>query len=182
LLALFVALGGTTYAATSLPRNSVGTAQLKSGAVTKRKISRRTLHALRGKTGPQGVQGPQGLQGIQGVQGLKGEPGAAGTVRAYAEVQRSGDLGVSHNVVAVVVLGPGVFCVEVSQSVPVAATAAVVSPWSQQADNGALGLTLADFGGYCGINGVAVDTYLVTQGETSLNVQPTTEGFFVAIP
>jgi hypothetical protein len=38
LLALFVALGGTSYAATSLPRNSVGTKQLKKNAVTSAKI------------------------------------------------------------------------------------------------------------------------------------------------
>jgi hypothetical protein len=33
LLALFVALGGTSYAASQLPRNSVGTTQLRAGAV-----------------------------------------------------------------------------------------------------------------------------------------------------
>jgi len=38
LLALFVALGGTTYAATALPKNSVGTKQLKKNAVTGPKI------------------------------------------------------------------------------------------------------------------------------------------------
>lgn len=38
LIALFVALGGTTYAATSLPKNSVGTRQLKRSAVTSPKI------------------------------------------------------------------------------------------------------------------------------------------------
>jgi hypothetical protein len=38
LLALFLALGGTTYAATSLPKNSVGTKQLKKNAVTSPKI------------------------------------------------------------------------------------------------------------------------------------------------
>jgi hypothetical protein len=38
LLALFVALGGTTYAATALPNNSVGTKQLKKNAVTNPKI------------------------------------------------------------------------------------------------------------------------------------------------
>lgn len=37
-LALFVALSGTAFAATALPRNSVGTAQLKKGAVTGKKI------------------------------------------------------------------------------------------------------------------------------------------------
>ncbi|MGA8926578.1 MAG: hypothetical protein WB462_10190 [Solirubrobacterales bacterium] len=38
LLALFIALGGTTYAATALPKNSVGTKQLKNNAVTPAKI------------------------------------------------------------------------------------------------------------------------------------------------
>ena len=38
LLGLFVALGGTTWAAVSLPARSVGTAQLKTGAVTAQKI------------------------------------------------------------------------------------------------------------------------------------------------
>jgi hypothetical protein len=38
LIALFIALGGTAYAATSLPRNSVGTKQLKTSAVTSSKI------------------------------------------------------------------------------------------------------------------------------------------------
>ena len=38
-LALFVALGGAGYAATSLPANSVGTAQLKNSSVTNGKIA-----------------------------------------------------------------------------------------------------------------------------------------------
>lgn len=37
-VALLVALGGTSYAAFSVPRNSVGTKQLKNGAVTASKI------------------------------------------------------------------------------------------------------------------------------------------------
>lgn len=45
LTALFVALGGTTYAATSLPKNSVGTKQLKSNAVTGAKIRNRAVTA-----------------------------------------------------------------------------------------------------------------------------------------
>ena len=50
-VALFVALGGTTYAATSLPKNSVGTKQLKSGAVTEQKISKATVAALKAGSG-----------------------------------------------------------------------------------------------------------------------------------
>jgi hypothetical protein len=48
LIALFVALGGSAYAASSLPKNSVGTAQLKNGAVTKQKINKKTITALQG--------------------------------------------------------------------------------------------------------------------------------------
>jgi hypothetical protein len=44
-LALFVALGGGAYAATQLPANSVGTKQLKNGAVTHAKLRHGSLSA-----------------------------------------------------------------------------------------------------------------------------------------
>jgi hypothetical protein len=44
-LALFVALGGTSYAALSLPANSVGTGQLRNGAVTNRKLAKHAVTA-----------------------------------------------------------------------------------------------------------------------------------------
>jgi hypothetical protein len=81
-VALFVALGGTTYAATSLPKNSVGAKQLKknavtgvkikSGAVTKTKINKKTIAALKGNEGQQGPPGPPGPKGDQGPQGPGG--------------------------------------------------------------------------------------------------------------
>ena len=43
LIALMVSLGGTGYAAFTLPRNSVGNKQLKSGAVTAAKVKRHSL-------------------------------------------------------------------------------------------------------------------------------------------
>src|SRR3954447_12375023 len=43
-LALFLALGGGAYAATSLPARSVGTTQLKSSAVTRAKIKRSAVN------------------------------------------------------------------------------------------------------------------------------------------
>jgi hypothetical protein len=43
LLALFVALAGSSYAAFSLPRNSVGTRQLMNNAVTTQKVKNGTL-------------------------------------------------------------------------------------------------------------------------------------------
>src|SRR5262249_10700781 len=74
-LALFFALGGTSIAAVNaVPRNSVGTAQLKNGAVTKTKINKKTITALKGSRGPQGPQGASGSQGPKGDQGLPGTP------------------------------------------------------------------------------------------------------------
>jgi hypothetical protein len=75
--ALFVALGGTGYAATTLlPRGSVGEHQLRTSAVTGSKIRPRTIrlsdiatstrNSLRGQAGPQGPQGPAGAQGPPG--------------------------------------------------------------------------------------------------------------------
>src|SRR5262245_8223955 len=42
-LALVLALGGVSYAATKLPKNSVGTKQIKKGAVTGAKVKKHTL-------------------------------------------------------------------------------------------------------------------------------------------
>jgi len=70
-LALFVALGGASYAATQLPKNSVGTSQLKNSAVTPAKLS---SSAKSGFTGPQGPKGPKGDQGPKGEPGQNGSP------------------------------------------------------------------------------------------------------------
>lgn len=73
-IALIVALGGTSYAALTLPRNSVGHRQLRAGAVRARevkdgalgvdKFSSKARHSLRGDVGAVGPQGPQGPPGI----------------------------------------------------------------------------------------------------------------------
>jgi hypothetical protein len=65
-LALFVAMGGTGYAATQLPSGQ--------GLATASKSA-----AKRGPRGPRGPQGPEGLQGLQGPQGIPGTPGKAGS-------------------------------------------------------------------------------------------------------
>ncbi len=81
LIALFIALGGTGYAAVALPKNSVGALQLKSGAVTPPKVAKKTIALFKGQSGPagpQGAQGPQGPAGAQGAQGQQGPPGATG--------------------------------------------------------------------------------------------------------
>ncbi len=50
-IALFVALGGTGYAAIKLPAKSVGTVQLKSMAVTRAKIADRAIDGSKVKDG-----------------------------------------------------------------------------------------------------------------------------------
>src|SRR3954454_2620337 len=84
LLALFFALGGTAFAAGNalLPKNSVGTAQLKKGAVTKQKIAGKTLKQLKGNKGAQGAPGAAGPQGPQGPPGAPNPN--ADTLNGYA--------------------------------------------------------------------------------------------------
>ena len=109
-LALFVALGGTSYAVTRLPADSVGTAQLRNGAVTGVKVrdhslttsdlARGTITAgARGRTGPKGdtgapgpagppgptgpgATGPAGPAGLTGATGAPGPAGAVGATGA----------------------------------------------------------------------------------------------------
>ena len=64
-IALAVALGGTSYAAIVLPRNSVGNKQLRASAVTAGKVRNGSLQAKdfgpgQLPRGPRGAQGPKG--------------------------------------------------------------------------------------------------------------------------
>jgi hypothetical protein len=77
-LALFLALGGAAYAATQLPKNSVGTNQIRKEAVTAGKIAKKTRQQLQGSPGPAGPAGPQGKAGKQGAKGATGAIGARG--------------------------------------------------------------------------------------------------------
>jgi hypothetical protein len=129
-LALFVALGGTSYAAIKLPAKSVGTKQLKNRAVTPKKVAPSTIARFRGQTGPQGPQGVQGVQGVQGEQGAQGPPGSA---RAYGRVEATG-VGMpatvtrSKGVVAVSNPEIGLFCIALDPSIDLGQTGMVVSP------------------------------------------------------
>jgi hypothetical protein len=84
LLALFLALGGTSFAAGNalLPRNSVGTKQVINGSLLTNDFSRAARTALkgnRGLRGPAGAQGAQGATGATGAQGVQGAPGQSAT-------------------------------------------------------------------------------------------------------
>lgn len=73
-VALVVALSGTSYAAITLPRNSVGNKQLKANAVTSGKVKNRTLLERDFRRG----ELPSGARGQTGAQGAKGDPGTPG--------------------------------------------------------------------------------------------------------
>jgi hypothetical protein len=95
-VALFVALGGSSYAAVRLAPNSVTSRTIAKGAVTNAKLAKdavttssvrnRTLMSsdfakgqlLKGLRGDAGAAGGQGNMGLSGIAGLKGDAGAQG--------------------------------------------------------------------------------------------------------
>lgn len=93
LIALAVAAGGTGYAALSLPASSVGPRQLRTGAVTGKKIKRNAVTSAKVKDAslrrrdfaagqlPAGPAGPAGAPGPTGTPGPTGAAGAAGAIR-----------------------------------------------------------------------------------------------------
>lgn len=112
-IALVVALGGVSYAAVAIPKNSIGSAQVRNGSLQSLDLSKKAAAALRGVTGARGIQGlpgpqgpkgdpgPQGIQGIQGEKGDKGDP-SAGTFAfgampgGYVPAKSSGVVKVDH--------------------------------------------------------------------------------------
>jgi hypothetical protein len=101
LFALFVALSGVGVAASNLPNNSVGTAQIRNDSVTAAKIAHDSIPSVlikngsltaadfaagqipagpKGDKGDTGATGPQGLQGQKGDRGLAGPAGVMGTM------------------------------------------------------------------------------------------------------
>ena len=84
-LALFIALGGSSYAALSLPKASVGPKQLKKNSVTSPKVKRGSLLLSDFRASQRAkLRGPQGLEGLQGPQGLKGDAGPSGATKVVS--------------------------------------------------------------------------------------------------
>jgi hypothetical protein len=105
LIALFVSLGGSGYAAVkingkSLKNRSVAGKKLRKSAVTGKEVKNRSLGAADFKlgqlpAGPPGSAGPQGPAGAQGRQGAAGANGSAAGF-AYVEVEAAtGDVTVN---------------------------------------------------------------------------------------
>jgi len=99
-LCLFLLLGGgAAFAAGQLAPNSVGTRQIKNGAITGPKIKKASIEATKltqlaistlkgqkGAKGANGAKGATGTKGDRGATGAQGPPGAAGNPGAFATV------------------------------------------------------------------------------------------------
>lgn len=88
-IAVFLALGGVSYAAISLPRNSVAGKHIKQGAVASSDVKDGSLQRgdfgqgvlpseLSGADGSDGVDGLDGAEGATGLPGPQGPAGPAG--------------------------------------------------------------------------------------------------------
>ena len=102
LLAMFVALGGTSVAATNalLPRNSVASPQVVNGSLLRADLAKKTIKELKGNRGPRGLGGPKGATGAQGpagsdptVPGPQGPDGPKGATGAQGPTGPKGATG-----------------------------------------------------------------------------------------
>ena len=79
-LALFIALGGSSYAALNLPKGSVGSKQLQQNSVTSVKVRPGTLVTSDFNASARSrLRGPEGLEGEEGLEGPEGPAGEPGT-------------------------------------------------------------------------------------------------------
>jgi len=85
--ALVIALSGTGYAISALPKKSVGKPQLKKNAVVSSKVKDHSLKADDFADGelPKGAKGPPGPQGPEGPAGPQGPAGPTNVVHRFAE-------------------------------------------------------------------------------------------------
>jgi hypothetical protein len=125
LVALFVALSGTSYAMSQLAKNSVGTPQLKNNAVTTAKVKNGTLLSTDFKSG----QLQPGPPGPVGPAGPKGDTGATGATGSGAALDFSADLGDAPKTTTSTTLST---VGSTTLTVPAGATATVVATFSAE--------------------------------------------------
>jgi len=123
-IALFVALGGTSYAVatgsidsreiknnsvrgTDIKNSTVQGKDIKNGTIKQGDISDTTEAALKGQTGPQGQKGAQGMQGPRGI--VTPQYGTNGSVNIIAGA-------VAGNVIVTKVVPAGTYVVHAKTS------------------------------------------------------------------
>ena len=102
-LALFVALGGTSYAALTLPKNSVGSRQIRTGAVGGSEIKTGAVRSkdIKNETVRLSDVSKSARRSLQGTQGPAGPAGPSGTalraaVSSGGAVVQGNSTGVDH--------------------------------------------------------------------------------------
>lgn len=148
-VALFIALGGTSFAAVTLKRNSVKGKHIARNAVSAPKVKDRSLLAVDFKQG----QLPQGAAGTQGPTGPQGEKGDPCSAQEPACRGPQGDTGAK---------GPG--AVKIAWTAPPStygAQLATVGPWTISADCDPQPILAV----YLGITGPGTADYYVVRSE-----------------
>jgi hypothetical protein len=79
LFALFLALGGTSYAAATLISGS----QIKPHSIAKNRLTNKAIKQLKGNRGPRGQQGAPDAPGAKGATGAQGPQGPGGATLTY---------------------------------------------------------------------------------------------------
>jgi hypothetical protein len=137
-VALFAALGGSSYAALAITGQQVRDGSLsgrdvRNASLTTSDVRDQTLLARdfkRGQlpAGQAGPQGPKGDPGTNGNAGPRGEPGPPGTARAFAAFEPTDELIAGKNL-SVPGGGDGIYCVvpDAGSGIDPASSAAVVS-------------------------------------------------------
>jgi Collagen triple helix repeat (20 copies) len=141
-LALFVALGGSSYAAVRLTPGSVTSRALAKGAVTRTKLAKNSVTSadivnksltnsdfkpgsvLRGLKGDMGASGDRGLQGLEG---LRGDAGPAGPTGPAGAAGRNGNAAIATKAT----LSGGTFTAPAGANTTVPLTGAA---WTQSKD------------------------------------------------
>jgi hypothetical protein len=136
-VAVFVALGGSSYAAGKITGKQVANSSLtgrdvKNSSLTSADVKNRSLRAVDFKPG----QLPAGATGPQGPQGPQGNPGAPGSARAYGEVviDSSGNFalapGTTKGVVGITQGGGGnsAACIQLDPSIDASKAIAIATP------------------------------------------------------
>jgi hypothetical protein len=163
-IAVFLALGGGAYAATRLPRNSVGSKQIKKNAVTSKKVKNGSLLPgdFKGGRLPAGPAGPKGDKGDActasdpACRGPKGDTGPRGPGSTSFDGQFPNDAQ-SHLITSINGIDVKIFCANaggtgVGLSIERTDTAHDIYGWGTLSTGGAIGrasvTTLGDQKGF----------------------------------
>jgi hypothetical protein len=212
LLALFVALGGGTYAAT---RDSfVGRSGVINGCVPKKggpldvlkpgkKCPRGTVAlpfnaqgspGVAGARGSPGIAGQPGAGGAEGAPGATGVAGAAGTARAYGWVIRltAGFLDAAHtkNVFAVTNPSIGVYCIQLAASIDASSAVLLATPDYEDSTPFAGAVVVDAYPRASAVNCTTPNTLAVVTGYEGVeqgppvhpSFNPENESFYFAVP